>query len=197
VLVVEFNDAVFAYFVELDKYLVPNTDTVYYIPNYVNQKDHDLIRDSLLNKDKAGWNELPRRIVKKYGGDVTAKGLSNHLYFHSFILYLENKTDLPSYLKPLADKVYDDFIVSMNPNHMLINGYSPSDGIMPHTDGPAYHPEVACLNLNSNSLLSFWKDLDGVRNNEYLARVYCEPRSLVIFTDKFYSDYLHGIEYTD
>lgn len=56
----------------------------------------------------------------------------------------------------------------MMPNHMLINGYSPSDGIMPHTDGPAYHPEVACLNLGANSLLAFWKNQEGVRNNEYL-----------------------------
>jgi alkylated DNA repair dioxygenase AlkB len=148
----------------IDKYLVPGTETVYYIPNYISQKDHDLILNCLINKDKAGWNELPRRIVKKYGGDVSSKSLSILQLDYT----LENKTPLPAYLQPLADKVYNDFIVTQLPNHMLINGYSPSDGIMPHTDGPAYHPEVACLNLNRNSLLAFWKNQDGVRNKEYL-----------------------------
>ena len=85
-----------------------------------------------------------------------------------FLLSIENKEDLPNYLEPLAQRVYDDFIVSAKPNHMLVNGYSPCDGIMPHTDGPAYHPEVACLNLGSNSLLAFWKDQKGVRENDYI-----------------------------
>ena len=115
---------------DLDQYMIPNTSTVYYIPNYISQKDHDIILNSLIYEDKEGWNELTSRSVKKYGGDVTSVGL-------------ENKQELPSYLQPLAQKVYDDFIVSMMPNHMLINAYGPGDGIMPHTDGPAYHPEVA------------------------------------------------------
>ena len=29
----------------------------------------------------------------------------------------------------------------------------------------------------------------------YLARIYCEPRSVVMFSDQFYKDYLHGVEY--
>lgn len=132
----------------LDEYLVPGSETVYYIPDYISQADHDLLLKWLVERDKKGWNELPNRSVKRYGGDVTPTGL-------------QNKQELPKYLQPLAQRIYDDFIVSMMPNHMLINAYAPGDGIMPHTDGPAYHPEVAWLNLGTNSLLAFWENRVG------------------------------------
>lgn len=31
------------------------------------------------------------------------------------------------------------------PNHVLVNAYQPGQGIMPHEDGPLYHPAVAIL----------------------------------------------------
>lgn len=34
---------------------------------------------------------------------------------------------------------------------------------MPHTDGPAYFPEVNILSLNSSLILSFWKNEVGTK----------------------------------
>jgi hypothetical protein len=64
---------------------------------------------------------------------------------------------------------------------------------MPHTDGPAYFPYVCILSLNSGTVINFWENFEKVRTNEYLARVYLEPRSLLIFTDDLYNKNLHGI----
>ena len=58
-------------------------NNVQYIPDYISQKDHDMIIDLLVNYDKQDWNELPRRIVKKYGGDVTSKGMSKYTWILS------------------------------------------------------------------------------------------------------------------
>ena len=35
--------------------------------------------------------------------------------------------------------------MSLDINHVLVNEYKPGDGIMPHTDGPAYVPIVATI----------------------------------------------------
>ena len=83
-----------------------------------------------------------------------------------------------------------------HPNHVLLNNYRPGDGILPHTDGPAYYPYVCILSLQSGLTLNIWKDHEDVRSKKYLARFYLEPRSLFIFTDDHYSQHLHGIEET-
>jgi alkylated DNA repair protein alkB family protein 6 len=80
------------------------------------------------------------------------------------------------------------------PNHVLINEYPPGTGIMPHTDGPAYYPVVATVSLGASIILDVHeKASDGglVRTPQY--RILQEPRSLLITTDKLYTDYFHGI----
>ena len=44
-----------------------------------------------------------------------------------------------------------------------MNEYYPGDGIMPHTDGPAYFPYVCILSLESPLILSFWDRDIGVK----------------------------------
>ena len=38
------------------------------------------------------------------------------------------------------------FISGKGPNHVLVNEYLPGQGIMPHTDGPLFHPTIATVN---------------------------------------------------
>ncbi len=42
-------------------------------------------------------------------------------------------------------------------NHVLVNAYLPGEGIMPHEDGPLYHPAVCILSLGSPAILRFWR----------------------------------------
>lgn len=80
------------------------------------------------------------------------------------------------------------------PNHILLNEYYPGDGIMRHTDGQAYYPLVSTLSLNTGNVFCFWKEHSDTTP---IARLYLEPRSLVVFTGDLYQNYLHSIEFMD
>ena len=83
---------------------------------------------------------------------------------------------------------------------MLINEYSPGQGIFPHEDGPAYHPVVATISLGSHVVLDIYAKKDdgsGEREAEPRWRILQEPRSLLITTGELYRDHLHGIAETD
>jgi alkylated DNA repair protein alkB homolog 6 len=80
------------------------------------------------------------------------------------------------------------------PNHVLVNEYEPSQGIMPHTDGPAYHPITATVSLGGHTVLEIYRKTEaGEREVDPTWRVLQEPRSLLVTTDDMYRDTLHGI----
>lgn len=47
------------------------------------------------------------------------------------------------------------------PNHCLVNEYLNGQGILPHEDGPAYHPVVATVSLASSAVLDFYPKGDA------------------------------------
>ena len=87
---------------------------------------------------------------------------------------------------------------------------TPGLGIMPHEDGPSYHPVVATISLGSPTVFNYYSYMsDGTdipmpaREESTRARsidpqpalsILLEPRSLVITTSSLYSNHLHGIE---
>lgn len=81
------------------------------------------------------------------------------------------------------------------PNHVLVNQYQPGEGIMPHTDGPAYDARAAILALGSATVFDFWRDHAHAAGNEGSSALslLLPPRSLLLFTDQAYGAHLHGI----
>ncbi|KAK2989547.1 hypothetical protein RJ640_003142 [Escallonia rubra] len=115
---------------------------------------------------------------------------------------------VPPWLTRITGKISDKSRLFPSAiNHVLINEYLPNQGIMPHQDGPAYFPVVAILSLGSPVVMDFTPHSslgecrhveDGIKLDERLDderpfSVVLMPRSLLIFKDKAYSDYLHGI----
>ncbi|KAG2431207.1 hypothetical protein HXX76_009735 [Chlamydomonas incerta] len=99
------------------------------------------------------------------------------------------------------------------PNHVLVNSYMPGEGIMPHEDGPAYHPAVAILSLGGPAVLRFSRkrreegqeegqgagsgssgSSSGGGSSGYVASVLLLPRSLVVFSGEAFTDCLHSIQ---
>lgn len=86
-------------------------------------------------------------------------------------------------------------------NHVLVNEYVAPNGILPHEDGPIYEPIVTIVSLESAVQIAFTrkKTSDGGGRADALtesaaAVVLClPPRSLLVFTGIFYSEYLHFI----
>lgn len=130
---------------------------------------------------------------------------------------------LPPPLSILAQSLVDHGIFTSNqpPNHVLLNDYQPSQGILPHTDGPHYASRTATFSLNSPVVLEFTPRLSpdqiGVikspttatalpvltpSNNESASSIVLSSStrsillhadSLIVFEDQAYLDYCHGI----
>jgi len=80
------------------------------------------------------------------------------------------------------------------PNHVLVNHYRPGEGIMPHTDGPAYAPMAAILSLGSAVVFGFWRDhAHTVSGHPPVLSLLLPPRSLLVFSEDAYQSHLHGI----
>ena len=78
------------------------------------------------------------------------------------------RTPFPEYLQKVKLKVEDFLEVQgqrkkfqsfekVEMNHILINEYLPGQGIMAHTDGPAYSPVVATISTGSGQILNIRK----------------------------------------
>lgn len=86
------------------------------------------------------------------------------------------------------------------PNHVLVNEYYRGQGILPHTDGPAYASRTATLSLGSSVLIQYTPrpnykpSITGTANTPQNVELLLEPGSLVVFEDAAYLDYCHGID---
>ena len=79
-------------------------------------------------------------------------------------------------------------------NHCLLNEYEPGQGIMPHTDGPAYYSVTATISLSSHAVLEIYeKNEQGERNSGPTWRILQESGSLLVTMGEMYRDTLHGI----
>lgn len=106
---------------------------------------------------------------------------------------------MPRWLQQLCSRVHSQLLPLFGeqpPNHVLINSYQPGCGIMPHQDGPLYHPVVLILSLGSPAVLRFWRKQDegGTGYAPPVASLLAMPRSLLVFRDEAYHSCLHGIE---
>ena len=75
-----------------------------------------------------------------------------------------------------------------------MNSYEGSVGIMPHTDGPLYHPYVTVISIGNPILFKIYKDIDHYAEEAESSSIIVESGSLLIFTSTFYNEYLHAIQ---
>lgn len=94
------------------------------------------------------------------------------------------------------------FPPSHPPNHVLVNEYQPGEGIMPHTDGPAYDSCTATISLGgSDVIFKLWPrqqhdtELPTSSTNAQpsLEVILHGNGSLVLFTNDAYLYHLHEI----
>ena len=86
------------------------------------------------------------------------------------------------------------------PNHVLVNEYLPGQGIMPHTDGPAFFPLISTINLGGHTFLDFYEPIMGddakPLEERFIGSMFLEPRSLILINENAYK-LLHGIKERD
>jgi alkylated DNA repair dioxygenase AlkB len=116
--------------------------------------------------------------------------------------------DLPLILQRLSNTLVaiGAFSSTRPPNHVLINEYQPGEGIIPHTDGPAYENRTATISMGgSDVIFKFWprkqhNDAEALQAKSSLQQVVPSLEvilhghgSLILFTDDAYLNHCHEI----
>ncbi|CAJ0937312.1 unnamed protein product, partial [Mesorhabditis belari] len=165
--------------------------SIYYIPEFITEHDEEVLLKEVYQAPKPKWEVLSNRRLLNYGGIVGKKGL---------IPMNDFPTELTKTIR-MIDKLQ---AFPSTPNHCLVNEYTPGQGIMAHTDGPAFYPLISTITLGSHTVLNLYdsfpseneateKEQFRALETRYRGSMLLERRSLVFITDDAYSKMLHGI----
>lgn len=160
----------------IEKYRIGTVSSIFYIPNFITIDEERVLMSNIYAPNQK-WTQLQNRRLINVGGMPHEKGMLQQ--------------PLPEYLVALNSKIVKECgVFPKAPNHVLINEYKSGQGIMSHSDGPIYEPIVASVSIGSSVLIEFTKKGD----DEVKIPVLLAPRSLIIFADDMYKEYLHGIK---
>ncbi|KAK7417493.1 hypothetical protein QQZ08_011610 [Neonectria magnoliae] len=186
--------------------------TAFYIPNFISEEEEQMILDRIAAAPKPRWKQLTHRRLQTWPSDL----VKNKLLEAPLPSWLDSPV-VSRLLSLPVQEAHPEHIFNGSPherpNHVLINEYPPGIGIMPHKlstpqvnspralqililqqDGDAYWPVVCTVSLGASLCLNIHRSKDdGALDPEPAWRILQEPRSLLITTEKLYTDYLHGI----
>ncbi|VEN34387.1 unnamed protein product [Callosobruchus maculatus] len=163
---------------DIEKYKILGAPpTLYYIPNFITEDEENNILKSVYSMPKPKWTCLSNRRLQDYGGVPHEKGMIAE--------------PIPKWLQTYMDKVDAlNIFDGKKTNQVLVNEYLAGQGIMPHTDGPLFHPTISTISCGSHTVLEFKENSE---HRQKVCNVLLERRSLVIVKDDLYSKYLHSI----
>jgi len=156
---------------------------LHYCHTFVPRETAKLLLDTIEAQETNQWVVLThaKRRLQKWGGDVMPQGLTNI-------------SPIPTWLLVLVKKLLVQGVTAKECNHFLINEYKQQIGIMPHTDGPLYHPYVSIISLGCPILFKFYDDLESFDLADTTNILLVEDSSLFVFEGDFYHKKLHTIE---
>ncbi|OAQ70203.1 hypothetical protein VFPPC_02707 [Pochonia chlamydosporia 170] len=179
--------------------------TAYYISNFITEEEERIILSKIAAAPKPRWKQLTHRRLQTWPSEL----VQNRLLESPLPSWLEDPVvprllslssagrsdlDLMPNTDSAAHTTADDVLEHVfagspheRPNHVLINEYPPGDGA-------AYWPVVCTVSLGASLCLDLHQSKeDGALDPVPTWRILQEPRSLLITTDKLYTEYLHGI----
>ncbi|BDA47812.1 Alpha-ketoglutarate-dependent dioxygenase alkB homolog 6 [Coccomyxa sp. Obi] len=174
----------------LEAHRVGRLPDLFYIPDFVSIDDETRLVNAI-GSSKAPWIQVSGRRLRNYGGTVHEK------------LGCLLQSPVPNWLQPLLQRMAQEtgaFGPGEEANHVLLNAYRPGEGIMPHQDGPLYHPGVCILSLAAPAVMRFTRKRSATDNEPTggrespVASVVLMPRSLLVFCGDAYHSCLHGID---
>ncbi len=136
----------------------------------------------LLKIDSAPWlSDLSRR-VQHYGYkyDYRARKIDNSFYLG----------EMPSWLKDVALKAFNQKLIDFMPDQAIINEYEPGQGIASHIDcEPCFGDTVLSLSLGSQCVMNYSTEV----NSRDKIGLLIEARSLVVMKKESRYNWFHGI----
>ena len=176
---------------ELQAYLLSDLpSSIYYIPAFLPTSACDTLLTTVISIPPQRWTNLSHRRLLSLPSPLTSKNRDTLLASSSLPSFLTDEI-LPRF-ENLG--IFNDS-PHRAPNHVLVNEYLPAQGIMPHEDGPAYHPVTATVSLGSPTVLDIYaKSVSGSTDNARKHwRILQEPGSLLVTMGECYTNTLHGI----
>ncbi|XP_041980299.1 alpha-ketoglutarate-dependent dioxygenase alkB homolog 6 [Aricia agestis] len=166
----------------IENYKVTNVDpTAYYISEFITKDEEQSILSNIYSAPKPKWTQLSNRRLQNWGGIPHNKGM------------IAEK--LPQWLQQYLDKIHSLELMGGNkPNHVLVNEYTPGQGILPHLDGSLFYPTITTISVGSHIVLKFLEPSDNDASLKPVFSFLLEPRSLLVLQDKLFHHYLHSIE---
>lgn len=208
-----------------DELVCQEPSSIYYRADFLSQPDHQQelmswlqsLPDSNSNSDgnddnniDGSWTEMKyaKRRVALFDATASTTFPSPTGNAQSNTNYTDTFFDSYPALQRIADAlvVQDIFSKDQPPNHILVNEYHPGQGIMAHTDGPAYLSRTATLSLGSDVILSFTKRPTNSNDNRKINSIttpqqqdekktcLLQKGSLLVFEDEAYLEYCHSID---
>ncbi|XP_067294658.1 alpha-ketoglutarate-dependent dioxygenase alkB homolog 6 [Pseudorasbora parva] len=174
---------------DLEKFIVKEAPpTIYYIPHFITDTEEEYLLQQVYRSPKPKWTQLSGRRLQNWGGLPNAKGMLTEKLPDWLLKYTEKISALGAFAGKTA-------------NHVLVNEYKPGEGIMPHEDGPLYHPTVTTISLGSHTVLDFYKpvcqtpsEYPQTEESRFILSLLVQRKSLLILQDDMYKCYLHGIQ---
>ncbi|KAL2848648.1 hypothetical protein BJX68DRAFT_267510 [Aspergillus pseudodeflectus] len=125
-------------------------EDAFYIADFITQDEEERLLQKITTAPLPTWKHLSHRRLQTYPSPLT----NNNTLLAS---------PLPSWLvSPIITPHFDRLALFAGsphhaPNHVLVNEYTPGQGIMPHEDGAAYYPLVATVSLGGDIVLDLYE----------------------------------------
>ena len=147
-----------------------------YISNYISSEYEEKLLKLI---DTQEWNLDLKRRTQHYGYkyDYTARFLDVSYYLG----------EMPHWVDEVCDKLHREAIFIDQPDQVIINEYTPGQGIAPHIDCvPCFTDTVCSLSLGSGCIMD-------LTHGNIKKAIYLEPRSLLILESNARYKWKHGI----
>jgi alkylated DNA repair dioxygenase AlkB len=149
-----------------------------YIPDFINEKEHEELWQAIY---KEPWLTDLKRRVQHYGWKYDYK--SRSIDYSMFL------GELPSWAKPIANRLYNSGYLPNMPDQLIINEYQPGQGITNHVDcEPCFGSTIITISLGSKCVMDFI----NIKTKEKI-EVLLEPRSLAVLSEEARYNWSHGI----
>ncbi|KAJ3236965.1 Alpha-ketoglutarate-dependent dioxygenase alkB 6 [Chytriomyces hyalinus] len=173
-----------------------------YIPNFITSAEETRLLNKVYQAPQSKWVNLSNRRLQNWGATTPKEGSTTAIahplpdWLNTTAVSISNAViECAADANNNTTKDISRVFSETTPNNCLINEYLPGQGIMPHTDGPAFKSAVATVTLGSHCVLDFYhKDKGAGRDVDPDFSLLLQPRSLVIIHDDLYNNYLHGIK---
>ena len=148
-----------------------------YVPDFVPPGQE---AELLARIDATPWRHDLKRRVQHYG--------YRYDYRARTVTPSDRLGDLPGWLAPLADRLWDAGWFARRPDQVIVNEYQPGQGISAHIDcAPCFGDTIASLSLGSPAVMRFTRPGDAPVDLPLPAR------SLVVLSGEARYDWRHAI----